>query len=148
MFLLVPGTLCTVIEPADRERLAFLVRERRLGLQLTKDEAAAIAKVSPVTWTKVETGQKVRDLVLYAVDRALGWQVGSSERVVAFGQLPEVIPVGVGGDSRSFAGAGLVGGGVQPDPRPVGDVDLSGLDPADIERVRAYVQGLKDGKHQ
>ena len=42
--------------------------------------------------------------------------------------------------------AGLVGPGVQPDVRPVGDIDLSDLDPADVERVRAYVQGLKDGK--
>jgi hypothetical protein len=47
---------------------------------------------------------------------------------------------------RTDAPPAFVGPAADADPRPVGDVDLSGLDPADIERVRAYVQGLKDGK--
>lgn len=86
MFLPVPGRVASVEESPDRTRLATVVKRRRLALRMTQKEAAALVKMSAVTWRLVETAAPVRDLTLYGVDLALGWEPGSCEAVLAGGE--------------------------------------------------------------
>src|SRR5690606_25200823 len=84
--------LCQACSPEVRHDLARLgsrVRQRRLELGLTQRDAAMAAGVSDQTWLNVERGTKVRDRTLVGVDRALGWQAGSAQRVAEGGEPVE-----------------------------------------------------------
>lgn len=72
---------------ADRQRLATaVVRERSLrGLPAYK--AAALAGVSPVTWARIENGERVQTAKLAGVDRVFHWEPGTAEAILA-GQDP------------------------------------------------------------
>lgn len=67
----------------DLERLAKLVRERRLHLGLGIEPAAKLAGMSKDTWKKVEAAQTVRATSYTSIERALRWATGSCERIAA-----------------------------------------------------------------
>lgn len=56
-------------------RVGAVIRERRLQLDLTQQQAAASAGVSPTTWRSIERGSSpgFRDLTLRSIARALDW---------------------------------------------------------------------------
>lgn len=67
----------------DLERLAKLVRERRLELELGIEPAAKLAGISKDTWKRVENSRPVRATTYSAMDRALQWATGSCQRIIA-----------------------------------------------------------------
>lgn len=64
-----------------RKRLGEAVRQARHARELTIDAAAEQARLSPVTYARVEAGEAVRALTYAAVDRVLGWPFGTAEGV-------------------------------------------------------------------
>jgi hypothetical protein len=82
----------------DRRRLADAVQARRTQLKLSKDECARRAKMSNVTWTRVEEAESVRDTTYVRVDEVLEWAPGSCVEILAD---PEFQPV----PSRAAKGA-------------------------------------------
>ncbi|WP_433379105.1 hypothetical protein [Streptosporangium sp. CA-115845] len=72
----------------DYDRLAEMVKSRRLSLHLSINGAARQGAMSPITWTRVEKGLNVRELTYAGVDRALGWEQGSAARVLEGGDPP------------------------------------------------------------
>jgi len=76
------------VRQEQRQKLGQLVRQRRDELGLSKDRAAAEAGVSPVTWTRVEDGAKVRILTYAGVERVLGWRPGACESYLRRNDLP------------------------------------------------------------
>lgn len=67
---------------AGRDWLGETVRNRRLALGLSKEEAARRGGMSVKTWTSVEKGDVVRDVTYAGVDKALRWESGSAEAVL------------------------------------------------------------------
>jgi transcriptional regulator with XRE-family HTH domain len=67
------------------------VRRRRERLGMSIDEAADAGGVSPVTWSRVELGRKVRRLSYGAVDRVLNLPPGAC---IDFLQSGEPLPSG------------------------------------------------------
>lgn len=76
----------------DRAGLGERVRRRRERLGLTIDEAAERGPVSPVTWSRVENGGKVRRLSYGAVDRVLDWPEGACVDFLQHGTEPVARP--------------------------------------------------------
>lgn len=66
-------------------RLAQLVQDRRSSLRLSKDKAAELAGMSPVTWTRVEDGLTVRALTYAGVEAVLGWPARGIKRYLKDG---------------------------------------------------------------
>ncbi|MEU9606195.1 hypothetical protein [Streptomyces sp. NPDC048057] len=62
---------------ADRQRLARLVRERRLKLGWTKTRATEEADVTITTYRRVEQGLSVRDTTYGGIEAAFGWAPGA-----------------------------------------------------------------------
>lgn len=62
---------------AGRAWLAEKVQERRKDLRLSKEEASRRARVNVKTWSSVEMGKVVRDVVYPGVEDALSWARGS-----------------------------------------------------------------------
>lgn len=85
----------------DRAGLGERVRRRRERLGLTIDEAAERGPVSPVTWSRVENGGKVRRLSYGAVDRVLDWPEGACVDFLQHGTEPLVARSGQGVDSKA-----------------------------------------------
>jgi transcriptional regulator with XRE-family HTH domain len=70
----------------DRERLADCVAQRRKELQLSASQAARLARVARGTWIAVEKAERATEDYNYAgFERALQWQLGSMEAVLAGG---------------------------------------------------------------
>jgi len=67
----------------DLERLATLVKKRRIELKLGIEPAAKLGGISKDTWKRVEAGQKVWDRSYAGVDSALQWAPGSCLRALA-----------------------------------------------------------------
>ncbi|MFE2073657.1 helix-turn-helix domain-containing protein [Streptomyces misionensis] len=61
----------------DLDRLAKHVKAHRLEQYSSRDAAAAAAGVTRNTWKRVEEGETVRESTYVAIDKALGWAVGS-----------------------------------------------------------------------
>jgi hypothetical protein len=74
----------------DLARLAELVAARRAKLRLSKDGAAAKARISRITWRKVEDGRAVRDTMYAAAEEALEWEPGSVAAILRGGE-PTVV---------------------------------------------------------
>ncbi|MFE9432414.1 helix-turn-helix domain-containing protein [Streptomyces sp. NPDC006640] len=71
----------------DLERLAHLVRQRRLELKLGIEPAARLAGMSKDTWKKVEAAREdVRATSYTGIERALQWAPGSCTRVIEGGE--------------------------------------------------------------
>lgn len=67
--------------------LATLVRERRLDLGMSQDEAAALAGVSGTTWRSLEVhGRPVRELSRAGIAKALRWSADSIDQTLAGGE--------------------------------------------------------------
>lgn len=111
------------MEP-DRARLAQEVRNRRNALGLTQREAAVKADVATQTWINVEQGEKVRERTLARVDRALKWELGSSEDILK------------GGDPKPLPGS-------TPAATPATDQAFAELR-EELEQLRQEVRELKD----
>jgi transcriptional regulator with XRE-family HTH domain len=67
-------------------RLAELVKSRRLSRRLSVSAAARAAHIDRATWTNLENRTRRLQQYNYAgVERALGWESGSIESVLAGG---------------------------------------------------------------
>lgn len=75
---------------AGRTWLGERVQERRKELRLSKEEASRRARVNVKTWSSVETGKAVRDVVYPGVEDALSWARGSVDDVLD-GNDPTVV---------------------------------------------------------
>lgn len=56
----------------DLDNIAHVVRERRIELGWSKEQAARSAGISSITWKRVEDGLRVQDAKLAQVFRAIG----------------------------------------------------------------------------
>lgn len=74
----------------DLDRLAKIVKARRLKTHPSRLAAAVAAGVSKDTWQRVEEGVPVRDVSYAKMDPALGWAVGSCMLIAEGG---EPVPV-------------------------------------------------------
>ena len=76
--------------PEGWTRLGEAVRERRLSLGWTQQEAAERSGVSLATWRLIELGgrERYQELTLRGLIRGLGWPLGSVERLRAGGEAP------------------------------------------------------------
>ena len=72
------------------KRVALAVRDRRLNLGWTQQEAADRAGVSLATWRLIESAGRDRyqDLTVRGVCRALGWSANTFDDIVAGGDAP------------------------------------------------------------
>lgn len=68
-----------------RQVLAERARHRRYSLDLTIEEVARRAKVSPVTIGHIEAGRSVKDRTLWRLDIGLDWVRGSAEQILKTG---------------------------------------------------------------
>lgn len=73
----------------DRTRLALRVMQARREKFGTVEAAIRAAQINRATWERVESGSRVRDDKLGAIEKALGWKSGDAWRVMA-GQEPLV----------------------------------------------------------
>ena len=72
------------------KRVAQAVRNRRLYLGWTQQEASDRARVSLATWRLIESAGRDRyqDLTLRGVSRALGWSANTFDTIIAGGDAP------------------------------------------------------------
>jgi transcriptional regulator with XRE-family HTH domain len=75
---------------AQWTRVGDAVKDRRLALGWTQQEAADRAGVSLATWRLIELAgrERFQELTLRGLVRGLGWPVGSIERLRAGGPAP------------------------------------------------------------
>lgn len=66
--------------------LGLVVEKARLDKGWSKEEAAREARISSITWKRVEDGKPVQPVKLRGLENALGWAGGSAERVARGGQ--------------------------------------------------------------
>ncbi|MDM4722792.1 helix-turn-helix transcriptional regulator [Micromonospora sp. WMMA1363] len=77
-------------ELRQRDRLASLVRSRRMELGLSVSKAAQAAGIDRATWTYLENGSRRTAEFNYAgIERALQWKAGSIGGVLG-GRQPEL----------------------------------------------------------
>jgi transcriptional regulator with XRE-family HTH domain len=76
--------------PAGWTHLGLAVKDRRLALGWTQQEAADRAGVSLATWRLVELGgrERYQELTLRGLIRGLGWPVDAVDRLRAGGDPP------------------------------------------------------------
>jgi len=74
------------------QRVGDAVKDRRLALGWTQQEAADRSGVSLATWRLVESAgrERFQELTLRGLVRGLGWPVGAIERLRAGGAPPAV----------------------------------------------------------
>lgn len=85
--------------------LADRVKARRGTRRLSKDRAAELAGMSPVTWTRVEDALPVRVLTYSGIENVLGWAGGSIKAYLDSGDVA-LLPVD---DPEAAADAGVAG---------------------------------------
>lgn len=76
----------TAFEEADLNRLAELVRQRRVELRLGIEPAAKLAEMSKDTWKRVEAGLTVRPTTYPGIERVLKWAIGSCRAILEGGE--------------------------------------------------------------
>jgi hypothetical protein len=87
----------TAFEEADLNRLAELVRQRRVDLRLGIEPAAKLAEMSKDTWKRVEAGLTVRATTYPGIERVLQWAPGSCMQIIQGAVGPVVVqPAGEG----------------------------------------------------
>lgn len=69
-----------------RAALGRAVKRGREARRLSIDNAADAAPMSPVTWSKVERGERVRGLTYAGIEKVLGWAPGSVDRIFDGGE--------------------------------------------------------------
>lgn len=71
-------------EGTNRTRLGQLVADQRRRLGLSISRAANKAQINRSTWTAIEEGTRDTEDYIYAlVEKVLGWEIGSIDRVLA-----------------------------------------------------------------
>ncbi len=122
------------------KRVAQAVKDRRLHLGWTQQEASDRAGVSLATWRLIESAGRDRyqDLTVRGVSRALGWSANTFDIIVAGGDAPTNEEADTPPE-RSVA---------TPPPRVEGTIP-SGfarkyleLTPEEQAMVQGYVEGL------
>jgi hypothetical protein len=90
--------------PADLQRLAKAVKNRRLELGLSLRKAAETAELARNTWTSLEdASRRTAETSYAAIERTLNWAPGSMKAVLAGATAtPEVQP-GPGGEPEQPA---------------------------------------------
>lgn len=84
-----------------RQAIGAIARRARTSLlDLTIDEAAARAPMSPVTWGNFEAGYKVKPFSIARIERVLGWPPGSVEHFMSTGEGEEALLAGTPAASR------------------------------------------------
>jgi transcriptional regulator with XRE-family HTH domain len=74
-------------EQGQRERLAQMIRVRRLELGLSATKAAQAAGIDRATWSNAETGtRRTLEHNHVGIERALSWRPGSIEAILAGGE--------------------------------------------------------------
>lgn len=66
-----------------RTELARQVRIRRGELGLSVEDAAKAGGISAPTWSRVESGSRAQNVSYRAVERALGWELGRADEIMA-----------------------------------------------------------------
>lgn len=79
------------MEDLDRARIAEAVKAARVARGWSKEEAARQAKISSITWKRVEDGLRVQDVKLRAIENTFGWEYGSVQRI-SVGRPPVEVP--------------------------------------------------------
>jgi hypothetical protein len=74
----------------DLQRLAALVKTRRLELGLARNATAEGFGMSKHTWKRVEDGEPIRELNYAKIEQALLWATGSCVRILRGGEPIEV----------------------------------------------------------
>src|SRR6476646_3210257 len=125
--------------------LARAVRARRDELNLTIEEAAARAKVSPKSWRVIEQGKsKPSPLMLGSVCRALQWTVETVESLLRgelrFEEGEVVVDLVGSGTGESVTAESRA---VEPGPQPALGLDIEGLTPRQLEAVQEYIDDLR-----
>lgn len=67
---------------AARQRLAKLVRKRRVELGMNKIDVARAAETTITTYGKIEAGEPVRDVTYAKAERVLGWPLGTCKEIL------------------------------------------------------------------
>lgn len=75
----------------DNAAFGDAVREERLRLGLTAEEAASRAKLAYKTWLRIESGKPVRNMSYAGVDRLFGLPPGTALRAKAKGSDPRQV---------------------------------------------------------
>lgn len=126
---------------SHHERLASLMNDRRLELDMKWDEVAAAARIKPPTLRAIRNGMnRPSDLTARGLDRALDWEPGSVEAILAGGEPTPMQPQLRVSQVRLTAPA--------PPPLPVPTDDelrASGLAPETVEALldmRRHVERL------
>ena len=118
--------------------LARAIIARRRELDMSMEDAAALANVSVASWKVVERGTSSPSLLMLgAICRALEW-------------TPDTIESLLHGELRFEEGEQVVdlAGSVAPPEPPVelqsaADLDVEGLTPAQLAKVQAYIDDLR-----
>lgn len=76
-------------EAGGLRALGEAIRDTRLALGMTREEASRTAGISRITWRRAEDGQGVQDVKIAAIERTLGWAQGTGRRVLAGGSVGE-----------------------------------------------------------
>lgn len=70
----------------DRDRLGDYIHAARLAHYGSVEKAIRAAGVNRATWLRAERGAPIRDESMTAIEKALGWNVGDSDRIMAGGE--------------------------------------------------------------
>jgi transcriptional regulator with XRE-family HTH domain len=127
--------------PDDRlASLAELVRDARTNLGMSIDAAAERAPMSPVTWSKVESGKPVTKSTYAGVERSLSWAPGSIDLYLRTGADPHHVHDKVG--VTDTVTATVFQGGIDDDLRTIDHLPI----PASrkLELMRQYLRLVKE----
>lgn len=91
------ATMATSPDATPAERLAALVRQRRVELNMHKIDAARAAGITITTYMKVEAGESVRDVTYAKIEQALGWVPGSCRDILAGAKAASTVQPGSDG---------------------------------------------------
>lgn len=69
-------------DPTALQRLADQVKARRAELLMSKIDVVRQAGLTPITYSKIETGESVRDVTYAKVEPVLGWAQGSCQAIL------------------------------------------------------------------
>jgi DNA-binding XRE family transcriptional regulator len=123
---------------SGRSALARAIIARRRELEMSLEEAAALANVSEASWKVIERGTSSPSLLMLgAICRALDW-------------TPDTIESLLHGELRIEEGEKVVDLAGSPEPpeppaEPVraAELDVEGLTPVQLKKVQAYIDDLR-----
>jgi transcriptional regulator with XRE-family HTH domain len=128
------------VSDSPRAALAHAIRARRKDLGMTQGQLAHRADISVSGVQKLEdpTSTAARPRTLPKVEKALGWPAGAGDAILR-GEEPPKLPAGRRvGDKPSSA---PVGQGIDPEFL----VELATSTPEQLQRVRDFLRGIKEG---